>query len=551
MAQKLNDISFTLGQGGSGRQANGTDYISGLLFYNNTRPAAMLASLPGGVDNYSTGSVKQLFSPSDAVAIGIDNLYTDEIKNQSKFTIPVGGMGATGNSATFTALEWNGGSGQGVVALGSYTNLNSDTLTVFTDGCAAAINAGTNTHGYSAVSGGATGILTITARPKLGIYPNNAVVPHFYTGTCTGTVNLGGGAATVFYGVDVVAGVASKLAIYYYHILRYFTVKPDGSLYVGIFNTAGAAAFADIANISTNSGGSIVQLGIYDDQKTFALSSLTLIQGQLNTLRAAHKILSNVTYAADIKAIGGAGTVLSTLAGSTYNLAALSDNNVSALIDNDGNGTGLDLFYATGKSITSLGSEIGCISEASISEDMGNCISRFNVDDGSEFDTLMFGDGTFYTSVSQSLLDSLNNNRYIFASKIPYATGSWYSDDHTAVAYTSDYAWIHDNRVIDRVIKDSFIALTPILKSKLKLNTDGTMTVQTIANLIAVEGDVIKPLIASGDLAGDPNNFSASAWVLINPNQKPNVAGKLIIGVKLAENAIAHSISVPIGFGTF
>ncbi len=544
MTKKLNDISFLLGQGGSGRTADGSDFISGLLFYNNTRPAAMLASLPGGVDNYATGSVKQIFSASDAIALGIDSLYTDETKNTSRFTIVA--PGATGNTATFVAKEWSGGTGGGDVDLGSYTNLATDSLTVFTDGCAAAINAGTNTHGYSAVSGGATGVLTFTSRPRLGIYPNNAVTAQFYTGTCTGTVDLGGGAAVVYYGIDVVAGVSSKIAVYYYHIERYFLKKPDGMLYIGIFNTAGAATFVGISDMMNNAGGSIVQLGIWDDTKVFALGSLTLIQGVLNTLRAAHKILSNVTYAADIKAIGA----VTLLAAAGYNLATLSNNNVSALIDNDGDNGGFDLFKQKGKTISSLGACIGAISEAAISEDMGNPVGRFNADDGAEFDTLMFGDGTFYNALSQTQLGALNNNRYVFLSKIPYATGSWYSDDHCAVAFTSVYAYIHDNRTIDRVIKDSFLALTPVLKSRLKLKTDGTMTVQTIANLVAILGDVIKPLIASGDLAGDPDNFDASKWVLVNPNQKPNVAGKLIIGVKLAANAIAHSISVPIGYGT-
>ncbi len=239
---------------------------------------------------------------------------------------------------------------------------------------------------------------------------------------------------------------------------------------------------------------------------------------------------------------------MATLAGAPYNLATLSAKNVSSLIDNDGNGTGFDLFQQTGKTISSLGAEIGCISESAISEDMGNPIDRFNCDDGAEFDTLMFGDGTMYNLVSRSLLNALNNNRYIYLSKVPYVSGSFYSDNGTAVAYTSDYAYINDNRIIDRVIKDSFAALAPILKSVLKLKTDGTMTPQTIAFLVATEGDVIKPLIASGDLAGDPSNFNATDWVIINPLQKPNVASKLVIQVKLFENAIARSIEVPIGF---
>jgi hypothetical protein len=532
MAQKLNDITFSVGQGGSGRQANGTDYISAMLFYNNTRPSAMLAALPGGVDNFASGSVMQIFSAADAVNIGIDDTLTDETKSTGKIVIT--NAGATGDAVTMKVQEWTGGTGKGLVSLGTYTNLASDSIATVVTGLTAAINAGTNTHGYVAVETLGTTV-TITARAGMGVYLNSGTpYTKVVTGTLAGTITQ-----------NVISGVASKLAVYYYHIVRYFAKKSDGTLYIGIFNTAASGTFTDIDNIVTYAQGATVQMGIWDDTQTFALAKLTAIQARITALKAGFKYLSSVVYAADIKALS---TPLTTLAGASYNLATLSASNVSALIDNDGNGTGLDLFYATGKTISSMGACIGCISESAISEDIGNPIARFNCDDGSEFNTIMFGDGTQYNLVSRSQLDALNNNRYVFLSKIPYTAGSWYSDNHTSTALTSDFAYMNDNRIIDRVIKDSFVALTPVLKSKLKLKTDGTMTDQTISNLIAIEGDVIKPLIASEDLAGDADNFDASKWVSISPTQKPNVAGKLIIGVKLVENAIARSIEVPIGF---
>jgi hypothetical protein len=535
MAYKLNDINFQLGQGGSGRQANGTDYISAMLFYNNTRPAALLATLPGGVDNFSSGSVVQIFSPDDAKALGIDDLLTDETKSTGKIVIT--NAGATGDSVTMKVTEWTKGSGKGLVTLGTYTNLASDNIATVVTGLTAAINAGTNTHGYVAVESLSTTV-TITARAGMGVYLNSGTpYTKVVTGAMAGTITQ-----------NVIAGVASKLAVYYYHILRYFTKKPDGTLYIGIFDTAANATFADLDNIINYSKGAVVQMGCWDDTKTFALASLTAVQSRITGLRAAYKYLSSFIYAADIKAIGSA---LTTLAGASYNLATLSNKNVTPIIDNDGNANGLDLFYSTGKSITSMGAALGCVSEAAISEDMGNPIERFNADDGVEFDQLMFGDGTFYNVVSKSQLDALNNNRYLFLSQgLPLPAGSYYSDDHASIAYTSDYAWIHDNRIIDRVIKDMGPAIAPVLKSRLKLNTDGTMTVQTIAGIVAIAGQVIQPLIASDDLAGDANNFDASKWILVNPLQKPNVTGRLTIAVKLAENGIAHAIDIPIGYGT-
>ncbi len=278
MSQKLNDISFTLGQGGSGRTPIGLDFISGLMFFNNTRPAALLASLPGGVDNYSTGSVKQLFSLADAESVGIVDTYTDETKSVA--TLEITNAGATGDKVTVSVQEWVGGvAGGGLIVLGSYTNLASDNIETVVDGLVAAINAGTNVHGYTAADTGDTETTVfITARPGIGKFLNVSGYIKAVTGAMAGTLTHG-----------ATTGVASKLAVYHYHIDRFFRKNPDAYLYVGIFNTAGAATMVDLDNMMNASGNLMVQCGVWDDTQTFALATLTTIQTKLNLQRAANK----------------------------------------------------------------------------------------------------------------------------------------------------------------------------------------------------------------------------------------------------------------------
>lgn len=534
----LNDISFTLLQGGSGALDLSPDMISGLLFYNDTRPAAFTAALTTA-GTFSNGGVIQIFSAQQAANIGINDSYSDE--TQATGTVQITSIGSNGDTLNIAFQEWKSGyKGKGLVSLGTYTKVSGDTtVALIATGVAAAINALTNSHGYSAVAVSDT--VTITVRKGLGVYPNTGSP---FVKTIVGTI-----AATVVQ--NVVAGIASKLAVYYYHINRYFIKKPDGTLYLGIFNAAGATAFADIANVMNYSGNTMVQLGIWDDTKVFAPASLTAIQTQVTALFAQSKILSNVIYAADIAAIGGG---VATLAGGTYNLANLSNPNVSSVIDNDGNGIGFDLYKQVGKSITSLGAAIGCESAATVGEDYGNLIPKFDCNDGVDFDTLMFGDGTMYSNVPQSELDALNGNRFVFLSKARGSvgsTGSWYSDDHCAVSTTSDFAYAHDNRTIGRVIRNSFVVLQPLLKAKGSLKSDGTLTQTTIDQIIATEFSAISPLIGSGDLAGDLNSIDPSNYVLVSASQKPNLTGKLLIGVRLVKNGIFHAISVPIGYGTF
>ncbi len=255
--KKLNDITFIQGQGGSGRVANGTDYISALMFYDDNRPAALLASLPGGVDNYPSGSVVQIFSPSDAVALGIDNTYSDETQSTGKMVIS--NAGAEGDSIEIKVQDWIGGSGKGLISLGKYTSVG-DNIAQFVTGLTAAINAGTNTHGWTAVASLGTTVTWKAPKGK-GVY--------FNTGSPYSKVLVGATAGAITQ--NVIAGVASKLAVFYYHIVRYFAKKSDGTVYVGIFDEAGSSDFADLANIENFAGGSVVQCGIWDDTQTYGI----------------------------------------------------------------------------------------------------------------------------------------------------------------------------------------------------------------------------------------------------------------------------------------
>ena len=149
----LNNITFNLGQGGLGRPLAGEDYISGLLFYS--------ATLPSGFS--SSDRVKQFFSVADAEAKGIVGNYADE--TQATGSLLVTAAGAAGDSVEIRVGEPLGST----VIIGNYVRSATDsTVNLVATGIAAAINAGTATHGYSATV--ATATVTIKARKGLGIF---------------------------------------------------------------------------------------------------------------------------------------------------------------------------------------------------------------------------------------------------------------------------------------------------------------------------------------------------------------------------------------------
>jgi hypothetical protein len=503
----LNDISFVKGAGGLGRALPGEDYYSGMLFFNNTYPSGFSAANP----------VKAITSLSAAEALGITTDLGDEVKSTA--TILITNMGANGDKITMSVAEPLFAGGTQVVSLGSYTKVAGDTLANnIATGAAAAINAGTATHGYSATVTTAT--VTILARKGVGVtLESPGVLSAVVTGTMTATTG------------NFSNGAASRRAIMHYHISEFFRVAPQGVLYLGVFPVpASTYTYTELATIQNYADGKIRQFGVYKDA-VYAAAELTAIQTVCNTLDAEHKPVSNVLLAADIKAV----TDLTTLA----SLATRTDHKTSVVISQDGAGKGANLFFLSKKSITNLGAALGAVALAKVSESIA-WISRFNISSGTENEILAFANGTLYTAVDSNTLNVLNNYRYIFLRKFVGISGSYFNDSHTAVTPTSDYAYIENNRTIDKAIRGVYATLLPDLNGPLTLNADGTLNDNTIAALEADARPNLDQMVRDGEI---------SAYVVtIDPAQNVLSTSKLVIAIKLVGVGVARNITVNIGY---
>lgn len=500
----LNNIRFVLGQGGLGRPLPGQDYISGLVFYS--------AILPTGFS--TTNRIKQFFSVQDAENAGILANYNDE--TQATATYLVTAVGATGNTATFTVNEPNGK----VVTLGSYTKTASESAVAdVATAIAGNINAGTAVHGYSATASTAT--VTIKARKGLGIFLNTGT-PLVVTivGTIAGTV-------TQFTG-----GVASLQAVWHYHISEYFRIQPQGNLYIGFFAVPGSYTFSEIITLQNYANGAIRQVGIYKDGAAFSAADITAIHNICNTLVGQHKELIAL-YAADMSAV----TDISTIA----DLAILNANLCSAIISQDGAALGARLFAAYGKSITTLGAALGAVALAKVSESIA-WVQKFNISNGTECDTLAFANGKLFSdpSVTDNLLSALQDKRYIFLRKFVGYAGSFFSENSSSIATTSDYAYISDNRTIQKATRGVYTSLVPVLNSPITLNADGTLADTVITYLETEAERNLAQMVRDGELSAEQ--------VVVNPTQNILQTGLLIITVNLVPVGVARNIQVNIGF---
>lgn len=501
----LNDVIFIKGQGGLGRPLAGEDYISGLLF--NTDLAY----------TWSTGDVRLLTSVADAETNGI---YGDfRLATPASSPCAVSDMGADGDTVTLTAQALDATGNEVTVTLASYTKVAADT----TDAMVAAsivalINARTYTTGFSATDDGG-GDFTVIAPKALGSWINTTSV----STVSTGTIAISSTSFT--------DGLNDLTAVYHYHISEFFRLQPKGLLYVAFESVA--TNFASIETMQNFAGGKIRQVAVWTSE-AFSSANLTTIQGLCNTLSLVHKPLSAlyaglVTY----------GTDLTTLA----DLSLLTDSNVSAVIGQDAGGLGNFLYNVqadeTEISISNIGATLGAVSLSKVSEDIA-WVSKFNMSNGVELDTVGFVNGQLLSTASQNLLTLLDSRRYIFLIKYVGITGSYTNDSHTAIAVNSDYAYIENNRTIDKAIRGVYTSMLPNLASPLVLNADGTLSDNTVAYFESQAAINLNQMVRDVELSA----FS----VVIDPSQNVLSTSTLVITIALVPIGVARHIQVNIGF---
>lgn len=502
----LNDVSFNLGKGGLGRALPGSDHISAMLFYTGT--------LPSGFS--SSDRIKKIFSIEEAEDLGILNDYSDETKATASYTVT--GVGSDGDTIELKVVE-----PKGTVSLGKYTKTSADsTVTLLAAAIVAKINAGTLTHGYTASN--LAGVITITARPGLGVFLNSGTpVVATIVGGITGTIaHFGAG--------SLVDGVASLQATWHYHISEYFRIQPKGVLYLCFYAVPSTYDFTDLVTIQQYANGEIRQAMVYCDGTTYSSAKVQAAQSVHDTLLDNKMPISSILVTFDYSA-----ATLSGLA----DLSSLASKNVSVVISQDGYGLGFELYKAVGKSITNIGALLGCVSLASVHEDIA-WISKFNISDGYENNIAAFANGVLFSAQAKSLLDTLNNYRYIFNVKKVGYEGTFFNDSHTCVLQTSDYAYIENNRVIEKAVRSLYAAYLPDLNAPLVVNSDGTLKDATVSYFEALGQNATDQMEKDGEIS-----FSK---VTVDPAQDVLSTSQLTVSCKIVPIGVARNIVVNIGF---
>ena len=311
----------------------------------------------------------------------------------------------------------------------------------------------------------------------------------------------------------------------FYHISEFFRMNKEGILYVMIKAGATAAAAGDVTVLQDYAEGKIRQCGVFNS----TLVTVAYLQTALTALEENHKPMSVVvTY-------NGSEVTMDSLTGTS--LASAGKCNVSVLIGCDGDAT-LAANLGAYANYGCIGTCLGAISKAAVHE----CIAWVgNFPLGLKAPALF--NGNLIKNVSTGDQNLINDNRYIFVCTHVGNADNFFNDSHTLDEDTSDYAYIENERTIDKACRGIRANLLPYLNSPLKVDAEtGKLDAPMVAFLETTAGKALEDMEKAGELSG----YRAE----IDPDQNVLATSQVEVIVKNVPMGVMRKVHVKIGFTT-
>jgi hypothetical protein len=350
-------------------------------------------------------------------------------------------------------------------------------------------------------------------------------------------------------GVNAAYDTTNKTLIHH-HIDRLFARNPSAEIHLmALAQTVTLANMLDIANVNNakkllkDQNGRIKLLGVIRNPAADYTPTLTtgLDAEVLAAIPKAQQLVDQEAAEFRYCSIVIEGRSYNGTAANAADLRALDAEGVSVVIAADSTISGSDARYA---GYAAVGDFLGMLSKAAVSQDCGEMIEEFNlVDAGNDFYTNVgLSSNAKIETMAEASLTTLDEKGYIFAERAAGLPGAWFNDTHTCTLLTSDYAYIENNRTIDKIINLARIALLPAVKSRLKADeTTGLLSDASRGNLEDIAKDSIESMKTDGDISG-----GIDAW--IDPNTDVLAGEDIEVELTTIPIPIGRKISLAVGF---
>lgn len=308
----------------------------------------------------------------------------------------------------------------------------------------------------------------------------------------------------------------------HFHISEFFRMNPGGSLYVMFANCD--IDWSAIKTIQLAAQGNIRQLGIWTSKLLWTTSGETDDPYTLNLIPDISQMaeeLANEHRPLSIVLNANTSVADSTRADLTVNMMRIPTcigdwPRVSALISQPRSSKvkAMQIAHAEHPSIGCLGTFMGCLSRAKVSESVA-WLDQYNLYNTDYADIEFgFGDMTLnddesdfvstlnFDSLQTTQIDEVEDKGYIFLCKYTGAdNGTYFSSDRTCSS--GDYKMISRNRTIDKSRRATRSALLPYLNSPLLINpTNGYIQEIEAKKFQNIVDNILSQMQTSSEISG-------------------------------------------------
>lgn len=350
-------------------------------------------------------------------------------------------------------------------------------------------------------------------------------------------------------GVTAAYDTANKVLIYH-HIERFFYRNPNATLYLLV--AAQTNALADLVDLTKDFGkkllreqnGKIKFVGVTRNPvagyapvlltglDTDVLNAVPKAQALYNSEFEVFRYASFLIEGRSFNGTAAAAKDLRTLAASNVSITIAADPAISAK----------DPLYA---GYAAVGDVLGLISKAAVSQNIGEFTPDFNLSDAGRdvFVTAGMSSGLPLDSYTDADLDTLNDKGYIFPTRDPGIDGFYLSDSHTAsVLQDNDYAYIENNRTIDKAIDLIRKAILPRVKSRLKVDPEtGFLQDEDRKAIEGIGKKSLSGMETDGDISGGIDCY-------VDPEQDVLATSAFEVEATFIPVSIGRQITISIGF---
>jgi hypothetical protein len=310
-------------------------------------------------------------------------------------------------------------------------------------------------------------------------------------------------------GVDAAYDDTNSTLIHH-HVSRWYARNPSAEIHLMVLaKTVTLAQMLDVENayaakISKDSKGRVKLIGV---ARNPADDYTATLDGGLDA-----DVLAAITKAQALKVFeDGKGREISIViegreyngtVGSADDLRLLASPGVSVVIAADNDISKLKAIY---DHYAAVGDFMGMLTKAAVSQNPGELTTEFNLQDPARgfFVNPGLSSGSKLSTYSDADLDTLDEKGFIFAETPDSFTGVYFNDTHTCTALNSDYAYLENNRTIDKMKRIARVAVLPRVKGKFLVDEgNGDLDPNVRANLEDTVVEALDVMRTDGDLSG-------------------------------------------------